>query len=159
MAPAGAAGQEVAGVWMTGIFECEVRQVRVVHIEHLVGDHPVTGDEAEFAEGTRPHRCCTRSRVVPAQGVDSMTRGTKTSRHPASIDPLAYVAGDLVTDRVQLLGKIVGSNGVPGLLTEQNHVIAYPCRGTWPQINHELVHADSSNHWPELTSDEHLAPI
>ena len=81
------------------------------------------------------------------------------SRHPASIDSLAYVAGDLVTDRVQLLGKIVGSNGVSALLTEQNHVIAYPCRGTWPQINHELVHADSSNHWPELTSDEHLAAI
>ena len=91
-----------------------------------------------------------------------LTRGPVAlamSRHPASIDSLAYVAGDLVTDRVQLLGKIVGSNGVPGLLTEQNHVIAYPCRGTWPQINHELVHADSSNHWPELTSDEYVAAI
>lgn len=54
MAPAGMAGQEVAGVWMTGIFECEVRQVRVVHIEHLVGDHPVTSDGAELAEELGP---------------------------------------------------------------------------------------------------------
>lgn len=36
----GVAGQEVAGVWMTGVFECEVRRVRVVHIEHLVGAIP-----------------------------------------------------------------------------------------------------------------------
>lgn len=88
-----------------------------------------------------------------------MTRGTKMSRHPASIDPLAYVAGDLIADRVQLLGKIVGSYGVSALLTEQNHVIAHPCRGIWSQINHELVHADSSNHWSELTSDEYVAAI
>ena len=119
----------------------------------------MTSDGAEFAEELGPIVAVLVTgcglRIVLTRGPVALAM----SRHPASIDSLAYVAGDLVTDRVQLLGKIVGSNGVPGLLTEQNHVIAYPCRGTWPQINHELVHADPPDHWPELTADEYVATI
>src|SRR5256714_13727605 len=77
--------------------------------------------------------------------------------HPDDARP--YLAQDLVTNRLQLRGKIIGGDGYRPLLSDQHRLV--PRRDGWNvrDIHNREIHADASEDRNHTVVDENTAAI
>ena len=131
-------------------------QARRVEQGELAGGR---GAAPHLARRHRPSGNSTTVQPVAAAGsVQWPTRSPATSVITGSCrrHPRADGAHDLVGDRAQPGGPLVGGDALVALVAQQDDLVAGAHGGVGAAVDHELVHGDDADHRPALAADQHL---